>query len=76
MNCNEAYELFDAIMDCEATESDKKHFYTHLDKCMGCFDHYELDRIFKEFLKKQDNKVCCPTELLEKLKNQINNISE
>ena len=74
MTCNETYKLFESIMDCEASEEEQKRFFKHLDKCGDCFDHYELDELFKKFIKKHESKTCCPPEFIENIKRQIKDL--
>ncbi len=71
MNCNEAVKLLDSILDCQASDKEREKFFKHLDKCAPCFGHYELDRLFTEFVKKHDGKNCCPPELMKDIRDQI-----
>ena len=71
MNCKEAVRLLDSILDCQATEAEQKKFFKHMDKCAPCFDHYELERLFVEFVKKNEGKCGCPSDLVDQIRNQI-----
>ena len=76
MTCKEVVKIFDSILDCEATKEEQDIFLMHMEKCKGCFEHYELDKLFKEYVKKHEHKTCCPHELLLKIKNQIKELPE
>ena len=71
MNCKEVVETLDLILDCEATDEQKDRFFEHLDKCDHCLEHYELDRIFREFVARHQHKSCCSEQLLHQIKERI-----
>ena len=75
MTCNQVLEILDMILDCEASEAEKDKFFKHIDKCTDCLDHYELDKLFKEFVQKHDGKKCCTDDMILKIKEKVNKTS-
>ena len=43
-------------------------------QCVKCFDHFELDELFKKFIKKHESKSCCPPEFIDNIKKQIKDL--
>ena len=64
-------EMLQFILDGESTHLQREYFMSHMDHCMPCFKSYQLDMTIKELLKTK----CCggeaPSELVNKIKNQI-----
>jgi mycothiol system anti-sigma-R factor len=68
-------EMLQTILDGEATEEQRTYFKAHMDGCMPCFKSYDLDMSIKQLLQSK----CCggevPNELVDQIKNVINQTS-
>lgn len=64
-------EMLQTILDGEATHDQKEYFKTHMDHCMPCFKSYDFDMALKQLVQSK----CCggeaPSDLIQKIKNQI-----
>lgn len=71
VNCQKAVGLIQTILDDEATVEQKKFFSTHLDKCKGCFDHFEIEKDILDHIKAKLQRKCCPEGLINKIKSLV-----
>ncbi len=69
--CKTCLEILELIVDNEATKEDEKFFMDHIDKCLPCFDHYELEKEIKELVRKKIARVPVPEDLALQIKSQI-----
>jgi mycothiol system anti-sigma-R factor len=64
-------QMLQFMLDNEVTPEQKEYFMKHMDICMPCFKSYQLDMAIKELVK----STCCggeaPTDLVDKIRNQI-----
>jgi mycothiol system anti-sigma-R factor len=65
-------QMLQVILDEQATPEQRDYFKVHMDRCMPCFKSYNLDATIKDLLKSK----CCggeaPHDLLEGIKQKIN----
>lgn len=67
----ECLKYLQLIMDGEATSDQQKHFAEHIQECMPCYKHYNLEKCIKQALQTKCNKVNVPAELIESIKVKI-----
>lgn len=64
-------EMLQLILDGEVTAEQRDYFKAHMDKCMPCFQSYEVDMAIKKLVKDR----CCggdaPNDLVTQIKAQI-----
>ncbi len=67
----ECMKAIQAILDGEATESQKEHFRQNIDSCLPCIETYRLEKCLKESLQNKVSKVTCPEKLISTIKNKL-----
>ena len=68
--CMKILGMLDSILDEEATAEQRLAFQDHLEKCMPCYERYDLDKSVKELLRNKCN-MCIPEGLVESIKVQV-----
>ncbi len=68
----ECIKKIQAILDGEATESEKEHFRLNMDKCMPCIQTYHLEKCIKEALHSKVTRKPCPNDLVAAIKAKVN----
>jgi anti-sigma factor (TIGR02949 family) len=71
-NCR---QMLQKILDGEATPEEKQQFKIHMEECMPCYKGYELEMAIRVLLQKKCNGNGAPPDLIEKIKNQIKQIT-
>jgi anti-sigma factor (TIGR02949 family) len=71
----ECMKAIQAILDGEATDSQKEHFRQNMDKCMPCIETYRLEKCVKESLQNKIEKVPCPKNLIAAIRSKLNFIA-
>jgi len=67
-------DMLQAILDGDASAEEKKDFLErHLDVCMPCYKKYHLEMAIRDLLKSKCGNHQAPTEIVENIKNLINN---
>lgn len=68
-------EMLQTILDGNASAEQELYFKKHMDACLPCYKSHELDMQIKQLIKSK----CCgdpvPSDLIEKIKSQVNSIS-
>jgi mycothiol system anti-sigma-R factor len=64
-------EMLQTILDGQATEEQKQYFKVHMDHCMPCYKSYDLDMSLKQLLQSKCCGGAAPSDLIEKIKQQI-----
>ena len=67
-NCIKLLEL---ILDGEGTEEEQKFFEQHIEKCMYCYENYNLDKTIREALKTKLEKKPVPIDLINDIRIKI-----
>ena len=74
--CMKVLEVLDSVLDEEASEQDQKLLTSHIEKCMPCYEHYNLDKSIKELLKARCSKTELPAGLVDSIKLQVSQASD
>ncbi len=67
----ECMKAIQAILDGEATESQKDHFRQNMEKCMPCIETYRLEKCVKESLQQKVKKMICPDKLIGAIRAKL-----
>ena len=59
------------MLDNEASEDEEVFFKSHIEKCMVCFAHYNVERQIRLLLKTKLNKHQVPVALANEIRNKI-----
>ena len=63
--------ILNFILDDEATREQEDFFYAHIEKCIVCFSHYNVEKQIRELLKRKLQKKTVPSELSSEIRNKI-----
>lgn len=59
------------MLDNEATPNQEDFFNSHIEKCMVCFAHYNVEKQIRELLKTKLNNKAIPSSLAEDIRSKI-----
>lgn len=71
--CKKALELLQPILDGVSSKEDEAFFKTHIDKCGPCWEHYNIDKSVVDAVKTKIERKCCPSKLMNSIKDSIKN---
>lgn len=63
--------ILNLILDDEVTKEEEEFFYSHIDGCIVCFSHYNLEKQMRELLRRKLQKKSVPSELAVEIRNKI-----
>lgn len=64
-------KILNLILDNEATDDQEAFFNAHIEKCMVCFAHYNVERQIRQLLKTKLNHHPVPSALANEIRNRI-----
>ena len=64
-------KILNLILDNEATEIQKVFFDSHIEKCMVCFAHYNVERQIRQLIKKKLNQHPVSYALVNEVRSKI-----
>ena len=73
-SCNDfekCLKILNYILDEEATKDQEDFFYAHIEKCIVCFSHYNIERQLRQLIKSKVNQKQFPAELASEIRNKI-----
>ena len=73
-NCSDfdkCIRILNLILDDEASSDQEDFFYSHIEKCMVCFSHYNVEKQIRELLKRKLQKKNVPEQLAIDIRNKI-----
>ena len=59
------------MLDNEASDEEETYLHIHIEKCMVCFEHYEVEKQIRLLLKTKLDKMPLPVGLAESIKEKI-----
>ncbi len=59
------------MLDNEASEEEEGYLHTHIEKCMVCFEQYEVEKQIRVLLKTKLDQKPLPSGLAESIKEKI-----
>ncbi|MDX1904893.1 MAG: anti-sigma factor [Thermonemataceae bacterium] len=66
-------ETLYTILDGEACEQQSQELMAHIEKCLPCYQQYDLEVAIREVLKTHLQKKEVPQDLIESIKMKISN---
>lgn len=69
--CMKILEMLDDILANEASDEEMSKFHDHLEKCLPCYEQYDLDKSVRELLKTRCSNAQVPDGLVESIKLQV-----
>ena len=73
-DCQKLVDILELIIDKEATPEEENFFKTHIEGCVPCLDHYEIDEAMYQLIKDNLQKKECKAHLLDTIKSEIKKI--
>lgn len=64
-------KILNLMLDNEASGEEEVFFHAHIEKCMVCFAHYNVERQIRELLKTKLNKHPVPSALAIDIRKKI-----
>lgn len=64
-------EILYLMLDNEASGSQEDYFHKHVDHCMVCFEHYEVEKHIRELLKARLANQPVPSDLAQTIRQRI-----
>lgn len=64
-------KILDLMLDSESTPSQEQFFLTHIEKCMICFSHYNVEVQIRELLKSKIQNKGIPPALAAEIRGKI-----
>jgi len=59
------------MLDNEASDDQEAFFNAHIEKCMVCFAHYNIEIQFRQLIKTKVNHQPIPEELAQEIRLKI-----
>ncbi len=63
--------ILNLMLDNEATPNQEEFFYGHIEKCMVCFAHYNVEKQIRQLLKTKLNNKEVPSALADEIRGKI-----
>lgn len=63
--------ILNLMLDNEASPSQEEFFNSHIEKCMVCFAHYNVERQIRQLLKTKMNNKSVPSALANEIRSKI-----
>lgn len=70
-DCRQVLTRLYLYLDGEIGESEVTSFEGHLHKCLPCHQHADLERDFKEIIRRKCSEETLPDGLIERVRAQI-----
>lgn len=73
-NCSDfdkCLRILNLLLDDEADDTQEEFFFAHIDKCIVCFSHYNVEKQIRELLKRKLQSKEVPKELAIDIRNKI-----
>lgn len=63
--------ILHTMLDNEASQEEENYLMSHLEKCIFCFEQYEVEKQIKQLIKSKIHKLDVPADLIKDIKNKI-----
>lgn len=63
--------ILNLILDNEATIQQEEYFYAHIENCMTCFAHFNVEKQIRQLLKSKLNHKSIPSALVDEIRSKI-----
>lgn len=64
-------QLLELMLDNEATDEQEKLFHEHIEKCMPCYEYFNLEKAIKEVIQTKIKRKPVPGDLVDSIKSKI-----
>ncbi|MFY0600288.1 MAG: anti-sigma factor [Cyclobacteriaceae bacterium] len=59
------------LLDDEASKKEEEYLMGHIDKCLFCFEQYEVEKQIRELLRTRLEKMPVPSDLADNIRSKI-----
>lgn len=64
-------KILHLMLDNEASQEQEEYLKHHIEKCMVCFEQYEVERQIRQLLRNKLVNQQVPTDLAESIRNKV-----
>jgi anti-sigma factor (TIGR02949 family) len=68
---NKCMEILELMLDNEASKDEAEYVNMHMEKCLVCFEHYQVEKEIRELIKTKLSNLPVPTDLAHQIRSQI-----
>ena len=69
--CTKCLEILELMLDKETDGDQEEFFSSHIENCIPCLNHYELEQKIKDYIKSKITSRPIPDGLAEEIRSQI-----
>ncbi len=69
--CEKFLGLVQLLLDNETDKSQETYISEHIDECSPCFQHLEIEKQFRDIIRKKIEKKEVPAELVKTIETKI-----
>lgn len=70
-DCSEVVSRVFLALDGELTTAEEKEFLDELNRCSWCLEHYNVEKVFKQFLSNRLSRKEINPTVIEEIKSKI-----
>ncbi len=63
--------ILNLMLDNESTPAQEDFFYGHIENCMVCFAHYNVEKQIRQLIKTKLNNKAVPFPLADEIRSKI-----
>ena len=63
--------ILNLILDNEATAKQEDFFYSHIENCMTCFAHFNVEKQIRQLIKEKIGNKTVPAALADQIRGKI-----
>lgn len=67
----ECLKVLELILDNESTSEEEDSYFSHIQNCWPCFQHYNLEKAIRELIKTKIEKRDVPLDLEQRIRAEI-----
>lgn len=69
--CKEYLEILHLMLDDEASKDQEDYLTAHVEKCMSCFEYYEVEKEIRLLIKTKVKSQPVPKDLASEIRRKI-----
>ena len=63
--------ILNLMLDNEASKEQEDFFLSHIEKCIVCFSHYNVEKQIRQLIKSKVCKQAVPSSLADQIRSKI-----
>ncbi len=69
--CNECLEILELMLDNEASKEQESYVNEHIESCIHCFEHMQVEKEIRELIKTKIAQLPVPDGLASEIRSKI-----